>query len=411
MTELAANEGDIATPQPAVGAAGASIAAGARLLETAARLRHAPAESVDLEQTRARVFSDLARFPARAVSFGATRTGADASRFAIAALFDDIALNAPWGGPDKWETIAPVASGAAAGEIFFDILDDVIAKGEVRRDELEVFCACLALGFQGKFRGVPRGAWELDRRRDLAHRAARRVSPAFDRRLSSSMSPARTKGGALRAVIPAWVVAAVGAASLSVLFVALRFSIGDAGDAAYARLISVYPARVLTLARPAPPPEAVAVSKPTTLERVRTATRSDVDAGLIEVVESEGRVVVRVIAPNLFTSGSATLAERWGPLLDRTADVLAREPGTLTVVGHTDSQAIRTVRFPSNIQLSAARARAVEDRLARRVADTGRLSSEGRGGDSPIASNDTVDGRERNRRIEILLTPARGDSP
>jgi len=411
MTEAQAGDGEIATAPPIIGAAGASIAAGARLLETAARLRHAPRGSVDPAVTRAGIFSDLVRFPARAVSFGATRTGADASRFAIAALFDDIALNAPWGGPDTWEPIAPTAAGVAAGEIFFDILDDVIAKGETRRDELEVFCVCLALGFQGKYRGVPRGAWELDRRRDLAHRAARRVLPVPERGFSPPMSPARSGGGALRAAMPSWVVGAVGAAALSVFFVALRFSIADAGDAAYARLISVYPARVLTLARPAPPPDSVVVPKPSTLERVRAAMKADLDAGLIDVVESEGRVVVRVIAPSLFASASATLDERWGPLIDRTADVLAREPGALTVVGHTDALPIRTVRFPSNIQLSAARARAVEDRLARRITDTGRLSSEGRGGDRPIATNDTADGRERNRRIEILLTPTQGAAP
>lgn len=408
MTTAEAARGGEAFP-PIIGAAGASIAAGARLLETAARLRHAPRGAIDLEAIRIRVFSDLVRFPARAVSFGATRTGADAARFAIAALFDDIALSAPWGGAERWEPVAPTAAGVAAGEAFFEVLDEVIAKGDQRRDELEVFCACLALGFQGKYRDVPRGAWELDRKRDLAHRAAKRGLPVVDRNPAPVWVPARVRGGALRTAVPSWVIAAVGAALLSVQFVSSRYTIADAGDAAYARLISVYSDRVVTIAHPPPPPEAA--PRPAPIERIRAALKPDADAGLIEVAEADSRVVVRVIAPNLFAQAQATLDERWGPLLDRVAGALAREPGAVTVVGYTDSLPIRTVRFPSNIQLSAARARAVEDRIARGFGDPKRLTSEGRGGERPLASNDTPEGRERNRRIEILLTPAEGAPP
>ena len=73
------------------------------------------------------------------------------------------------------------------------------------------------------------------------------------------------------------------------------------------------------------------------------------------------------------------------------------------MIGHTDNQPIRTVRFPSNYQLSAARAKAASDIIARTVGTPSRLSAEGRADADPIASNATIEGREENRRIEVIL--------
>ena len=72
------------------------------------------------------------------------------------------------------------------------------------------------------------------------------------------------------------------------------------------------------------------------------------------------------------------------------------------MVGYTDDQPIRTVAFPSNFQLSQARAQAAAAVIGA-GADPGRLSAEGRADADPVASNDTPEGRERNRRIEVIL--------
>ena len=91
------------------------------------------------------------------------------------------------------------------------------------------------------------------------------------------------------------------------------------------------------------------------------------------------------------------------PLLERIGAALRNEAGLLTVLAYTDNQPIRTVQFPSNYQLSAARAQAVRAIIARGVGDPTRLRSEGRADGDPIATNSTAEGREQNRRIEIVL--------
>jgi type VI secretion system protein ImpK len=61
------------------------------------------------------------------------------------------------------------------------------------------------------------------------------------------------------------------------------------------------------------------------------------------------------------------------------------------------------VQFPSNFQLSAARAQAASSAIARTIGDAGRLRAEGRADADAIASNATAEGREQNRRIEVVL--------
>jgi type VI secretion system protein ImpK len=82
--------------------------------------------------------------------------------------------------------------------------------------------------------------------------------------------------------------------------------------------------------------------------------------------------------------------------------------GPVIVAGHSDSQPIRSARFPNNLALSLARAEAVAERVGSKVAEPTRLSAEGRADREPIAPNDTAEGRATNRRIEIVLVQKDG---
>jgi type VI secretion system protein ImpK len=105
----------------------------------------------------------------------------------------------------------------------------------------------------------------------------------------------------------------------------------------------------------------------------------------------------------MFASGSATLTPSFKPLLDRIGLALKEEQGPVKIIGYTDNEPIRTIAFPSNVQLSDARAKAAAKIIATTVGDPARLSTEGRADADPIDTNATPQGRERNRRIEIVL--------
>ncbi|MFD2376571.1 OmpA family protein [Ottowia pentelensis] len=89
-------------------------------------------------------------------------------------------------------------------------------------------------------------------------------------------------------------------------------------------------------------------------------------------------------------------------MLERIAHALSEVQGAVLITGHSDNVPIRSLRFPSNWQLSTARAEAVKAALAATVAPQ-RMRAEGRADAEPVASNDTADGRAQNRRVDIVL--------
>ncbi len=125
--------------------------------------------------------------------------------------------------------------------------------------------------------------------------------------------------------------------------------------------------------------------------------------GLVEVFDRGRDVVVLLRGEGLFASGSDQINPRFLRTTARIGQALRDRPGTVRVVGHSDNVPIRTARFPSNWELSRARAASVARELAREMGDASRLQVDGLADTQPIASNATDEGRRRNRRIEIIV--------
>lgn len=108
----------------------------------------------------------------------------------------------------------------------------------------------------------------------------------------------------------------------------------------------------------------------------------------------------------MFSSGSATIAGAFEPILAEVAGGLRDVTGTIKVIGHTDSVGISTARFPSNVELSQARADAVVDVLSRFMDGT-RLEALGLADADPVVPNaQTVVDLAKNRRVDIeVLAP------
>jgi chemotaxis protein MotB len=117
-------------------------------------------------------------------------------------------------------------------------------------------------------------------------------------------------------------------------------------------------------------------------------------------------LVIRLLTDKvLYNSGSATLNPASAPLLDRIGSLLRTEfDHPIVVEGHTDDQGIASAQYPTNWELSAARATAVVRFFIRDHVAAGRLAASGYGAEHPITTNATPDGRARNRRVEIVLT-------
>jgi type VI secretion system protein ImpK len=126
----------------------------------------------------------------------------------------------------------------------------------------------------------------------------------------------------------------------------------------------------------------------------------------VSVLGTVNTPIVRINNQGLFGSGSAVVEDDDVPLLQKIGTALGRETGTVVVTGYTDNQPIHTLQFPSNFELSTARAQAAAAIMDQTIGDQSRMSAKGMGDAQPVASNDTAAGRAQNRRIEIVLNHA-----
>lgn len=131
-----------------------------------------------------------------------------------------------------------------------------------------------------------------------------------------------------------------------------------------------------------------------------------VDAGSLSVQLRDGRMVLALPNDVLFESGSAALSKPGREVLVAVADALRTLPDRqFQVAGHTDDRPIQTAQYPSNWELSSARALQVVRLLVGEGVPPGALSAAAYGEFDPVAANDTAPTRAKNRRVEITVVP------
>jgi len=144
-------------------------------------------------------------------------------------------------------------------------------------------------------------------------------------------------------------------------------------------------------------------------DQVENAMSDLVDKDLVVVRRHDFWVEVEIRTDILFPSGSATLSPKAIGALDQLADTLATFPNPMRVEGHTDNRPINTAAFPSNWELSAARAASVVHLFTRRGVDPDRLAVIGLGENRPAVGNDTAEGRNANRRVVLVILSGDGN--
>lgn len=121
-----------------------------------------------------------------------------------------------------------------------------------------------------------------------------------------------------------------------------------------------------------------------------------------QVIENERGLVITLSSGILFETGKSELRTASLQRLDQVAELLQQSPERkIQVEGYTDSRGSESM----NQTLSRSRAESVRNYLLQRGIDANRITAVGYGEDRPVATNDTVEGRANNRRVEIVLTP------
>ena len=143
------------------------------------------------------------------------------------------------------------------------------------------------------------------------------------------------------------------------------------------------------------------------LRKAKELLEQRLSSSEVSVGYDERGLVTRMLDQVLFDSGKAQLRRSAYPVLDKVAKILQEVPDQpIGVEGHTDNQPIKHSGWESNKALSVARANAVAEYLIQKQRiDSNRLTTIGYGEEHPLASNDTSAGRQKNRRVEIIILP------
>ena len=377
--------------------------AAAPLLQLLGRLRMT-VSAPNVEDLRERTVRQVRQFETTARDGGVPQDQLRHAHYALCASIDDVALNTPWGSSGGWAARSLVSTfhqEVQAGARFFRILDEMKQSPATNLPVLELMYFCLSLGFLGQYRLPPHRPGEIDRVREDVYTMIARQRQVTDPALSPHWQGVNLPFKPARAIVPTWVMAAAALGIVGGIFVWFSASLNAASDDSFAAMLEAPQSKMPAIVRVAPvrPPELL----PPPPEPLHTFLKPEIDQGLVTVLGDRAMPIVRIRNKGMFPSGSATVDQGYYRLLERIGEALKAEKGPVQVIGYTDNQPIRTVRFPSNYQLSAARADAARDLIDRALGQTGRVTAVGKADADPIAPNATPEGRDANRRIEVVL--------
>jgi type VI secretion system protein ImpK len=381
------------------------MAASARFLALCAAVA-ADREVADPEALLARAIVEVRAFEKSAREAGLSPEDANRGKYGLAATMDDIVQNLPGGPPGDWarRSVTVQAFGQAfGGDQFWTILDAMLAKPNAYQELLELYHACLAVGFQGRFRASPDEGTQLTARRAAVYATLSAIKGGPENDIVPQWRGVPTSTRRLGRWMPILFGAGALLALLLLLFVGLKFWLDARDQPALAALRQIPPPAKARLARDVN----VSVADSVQLQRVRAriaspciAARDDGADIRLTIAECAG------LGPGMFDKGASDLRAAYAPVVVEAMKALLPEGGPIKIVAHTDSDPIRgaaALRFPDNAALSAARAQGVFDRLSAVPGASGRMTAEGAGDREPVDRADTVQAKARNRRVELVI--------
>ncbi|MCC6472628.1 MAG: DotU family type IV/VI secretion system protein, partial [Burkholderiales bacterium] len=347
-----------------------------------------------------------------------------AAVYALCALLDESAASTPWGRQWTEQGLLQALRGeSGGGEGFFALLERIEAAPEENADLLEFLYICLALGFEGRYRGSDEGRRALDQVRERVYATVSRRRPrpdalserwrtpaaqaAMDAALATAAraTAARAEAEAATQIAVAaepparfslarlprraiWsAVAGIVGASIVLYMLSLRLLEDQTRDA-----LATKPSPRVKSSAPAPAAgtPAASAAMPATGQAAppagsaATALANALKGQPVDVVDEGGGLKLSLRVDHQFRSGSDQPSAQLRAALRKLGPALDRVPGAIVVAGHADASPAGT-HFASNRDLSLARAQAAASAMAPALKDPNRLSAEGRGDAEPVA--------------------------
>ncbi len=209
------------------------VAAASPLLSEVVRLKHSQ-ESEDLQALHNQLGSAIKLFEHRALHDGAESSQVMAARYVLCTVLDEAVVTTPWGNESEWSQMSLLSSfhnETFGGEKFFQLLERLSRNPVKHLPMLELMYLCLSLGFEGKYRVLPRGMLELEAVRDSLYRQIRQMRGDIPRELSPHWEGLKDSRRRLVRIVPWWLVALFTLACLGVIYGGFAWVLGEQREA------------------------------------------------------------------------------------------------------------------------------------------------------------------------------------
>ena len=208
------------------------VAAASSLLSEVVRLKHS-FEGEDMHALNQRLSSELKLFEHRALHDGAENSQVMAARYVLCTAIDEAVVTTPWGNESEWSQMSLLSSfhnETFGGEKFFQLLERLSRNPVKHLPMLELMYLCLSLGFEGKYRVLPRGMLELEAVRDSLYRQIRQLRGDVPREVSPHWHGLRDTRRRLVRIVPWWLVALFTLVCLGMLYAGFAWVLGEQRD-------------------------------------------------------------------------------------------------------------------------------------------------------------------------------------
>lgn len=351
----------------------------------------------DVPGLHAEVSRWITQFQREAEVAGVPREHIAAASYALCTFMDEVVMNTPWAAGSIWAgkpLLLAFHNDRGGGEKFFQMVERLLADHTPKREIMEFFYVCMALGLEGKYRIDAHGSAALAEIRERLYRRIRGWREETSVKLSPRWEGVEDRRYRLVRAVPAWVFLSIAVAIAVGAFLTFHTMLNSATTPVFTQLNEI---RQATFASPVVGTPAPDPSLPTLAELL-----ADANPSLLLIEEGPDRTRL-TLKGGVFASGSVEVQSVYRQVIDRIAQALNQLPGPVMVVGHTDNVPIHSLRFADNHELSLARARNVAERLRATLQNPERLSIMGKGSSEPrYLPQGTSKNRQRNRRVEIV---------
>ncbi len=351
---------------------------------------------VNPSQLRQQLIDNIRHFEIEAQRAGLPYEVIIGARYCLCTALDESAALTPWGSR-VWSAnglLVTFHNETWGGEKFFQLLAKLSKHPREHLFLLELLCYCLLLGFEGRYRVIENGRSQLDTLTQRLLQLIRHEKGNYPECLSLHAEDKPVLMKFWRPIVPLWASLILAGFICCLIFITLNWRLGDATNPVLATIIQTKIPN-LTIKE--------TVIPPVQIQRLAPLLQNEIKAGIMLVPETAEESKIILIGDGMFVSGGVSLSPKYIKAIKRVIEEIDKLEGRIEVIGHTDDRPIRSSIYPSNWELSEARAKTVARLISTLQTTNKQISVRGFGATKPVGDNKTPEGRAANRRVEIIL--------